>query len=211
MFFGTRKILKSIQAARLAASVGWAAVQRGDRIGAFGFAADRHQEMRPIGGRRGALRLIRNLQDWLAPPVTADALTMQSMEASGQALTQALKRLRHVARPGSLIVMISDFYSINTDTKRHLSRLRNHNDVVACQVFDPIEQQPPPPGTYPISNGNQQGVLSTRGQNARQRYVDYMQQHFAHAKHVTRQLGIPLECAATSDDPMVVIQRLFRT
>ena len=211
MFFGTQQVLKSIQAARLAACIGWAAVHHGDRIGAFAYSKDMHQEMRPIGGRRGALRMVRHLQDWLAPPNTADALSMHSIEANSEALAQALKRLRHVARPGSLVVMISDFYHLNTDTKRHLSLLRNHNDIVACQIYDPIEKMPPPPGAYPISNGQQRGVLNTKGQSAQTHYVEKMQAHFEQTKQVTRQLGIPLEQAATNDSPLSVIQRLFRT
>ncbi len=209
MFFGTQCSLKSIFAARLAACVGWAAVQHGDRIGAFGFAADRHQEMRPVGSRRGALALIRHLIKWYQPPTGGDALAAHSVEQAGQALTDALKRLRHVARPGSLVVMISDFYGINPDTRRHLSRLRNHNDVVACQIYDPIEMQPPPAGVYPISNGQQHGMLNTRGQRAQQRYQDYINDHFEQLKQVNRQLGIPLQRASTTDDPLSIIKQLF--
>ncbi len=211
MFFGTRCSLKSILAARLAACVGWAAVQHGDRIGAFGFASNRHQEMRPVGGRRGALNLIRHLVDWMQPPVDGNSLAGHSVEQAGQALTDALKRLRHVARPGSLVVMISDFYGINPDTRRHLSRLRNHNDVVACQVYDPVELQPPPAGVYPISNGREHGMLNTHGQRARQRYQDYVDVHFEQLRQINRQLGIPLQRAATTDDPLAVIKQLFST
>jgi len=210
MFFGTQCSLKSVLAARLAACIGWAAVQSGDRIGAFGFATDRHQEMRPVGGRRGALGLIRHLVDWLQPPADSSALAAHNTNSAGQALTDALKRLRHVARPGSLVVIISDFYGINQDTRRHLSRLRNHNDVVACQVYDPIELQAPPSGVYPISNGQQTGMLNTRGERAQQRYQDYIEDHFQQLKQLNRQLGIPLQRAATTDEPLDVVKRLFR-
>lgn len=209
MFFGTQQSLKSILAARLAATVGWAAVQRGDRIGAFGFSTDRHQELRPVGGRRGALTLIRHMTDWFEPPENANALPVHNPVMSGEAFTHALKRLRYVVRPGSLIVMISDFYNINHETRRHLSRLRSHNDLVACQVYDPVEMQPPPAGVYPISNGENTGMLNTRGQHAQQRYQDYINDHFDQLQQLTRQLGIPLQPASTTDDPVRVIKRLF--
>lgn len=211
MFFGTRQALKSVAAARLAACVAWAAVQRGDRIGAFGFAADMHQEMRPSGGRRGALTLIRHLQKWLRPPASAADLARQASERDGAALSLALQRLRHVTRPGSLIVIISDFYGIDADTRRHLSRLRSHNDVVACQVYDPIEKQPPPAGVYPISDGEHNGMLNARGQRARQRYQHFADTRFEQLQQVTRQLGIPLQSAATTDEPVSIIQRLFNS
>ncbi|GIT08045.1 MAG: hypothetical protein CM1200mP30_16750 [Pseudomonadota bacterium] len=37
MFFGSRKRLKSVQPARIAALMGWRALLRGDRVGAFYF------------------------------------------------------------------------------------------------------------------------------------------------------------------------------
>lgn len=209
MFFGTRQVLKSVQAARLAACLAWSVVQRGDRVGAFGFASDTHQEMRPSGGRRGALKLIRHLLDWLQPPASADQLVMPSAAAAGQPLTLALRRLRHVIRPGSLVVIISDFYGLNQDTRRHLSRLRQHNDVVACQVYDPIERQPLPAGVYPVRQGQKSGVLNTRERRGRENYEQYTNEHFQQLKQVTRQLGIPMHCAATMDDPISVMQRLF--
>ena len=52
LFFGTRKRLKSVAAAELAAVISWAAVRRGDRIGGFLFAPGSHRELRPAGGRR---------------------------------------------------------------------------------------------------------------------------------------------------------------
>ena len=53
----------------------------------------------------------------------------------------ALERVRHTVRPGSLVVVISDFFSLDEDCNRHLSRLRQHNDVIGCQVLDPAEDQ----------------------------------------------------------------------
>ena len=46
--------------ARAAALIGWAAIQHGDRIGALFFNGV-HHELRPLGGQRGVMRLIRQL------------------------------------------------------------------------------------------------------------------------------------------------------
>ena len=52
MFFGSRKRLKSVQAARMAALMGWRALLRGDRVGAILFSEKLHYEFRPRGDRR---------------------------------------------------------------------------------------------------------------------------------------------------------------
>ncbi len=59
MRFGTRVRFKSVQAARTAALLAWACVQSGDRIGALGFGPDFIGEVKPNGGPRGALRVLR--------------------------------------------------------------------------------------------------------------------------------------------------------
>ena len=86
LFFGTRKRLKSVAAGLLAASIAWTAVRRGDRIGAFLFSPEGHRELRPAGGRRGAMRVIQSLVEWLDP----------EQVRSGEApLSATLERVRH--------------------------------------------------------------------------------------------------------------------
>jgi len=62
MIFGSQLLLKSVQAAHLAAQLAWQAKQRGDRIGAVIFNQHQHQELRPKGRSSGVLALIHQLQ-----------------------------------------------------------------------------------------------------------------------------------------------------
>lgn len=151
LYFGTRTRLKSVAAGQLAAAIAWAAVRRGDRIGGFLFAPGRHRELRPAGGRRGAMRLIQSLVGWLEPG--------QEL-APAEPLSRGLERVRHAVRPGSLVIIISDFFGLDEDCNRHLSRLRQHNDVIGCQVLDRAELDLPP-GRYPITDGRDAAILDT--------------------------------------------------
>jgi uncharacterized protein (DUF58 family) len=139
MFFGTRRAFKSVVACEAAALVAWAALARGDRIGALLVAGDGHRELKPAGGRRGVLRVLRALA------LLARHDTHRSSTEDDR-LAEALERARHVARPGSLVVVISDFHGFGADAERHLTRLRQHNDVMACWITDALELAPPPPG-----------------------------------------------------------------
>ena len=73
MFFATRGAFKSVIAARAAALIGWAAIQNGDRIGAFLFNGG-HHELRPLGGQRGVMRLIRQLVAATDPAAVTESL-----------------------------------------------------------------------------------------------------------------------------------------
>jgi uncharacterized protein (DUF58 family) len=198
MFFGTRGAFKSVVAARAAALIGWAAVRHHDRIGALLFDG-RHQELRPLGGQRGVLRLIRALVG-----ATDPVRGMRQPDHPGL-LTEALGRLRRVARPGSLVFILSDFYGIDADTRVLLQRLRQHSDVVACQVHDALELHSPPPGRYGISDGSRTAVLDTHATAQRAAYERYFARHHQAVDELLRACAVPLIRLATTDD---VVERL---
>jgi len=200
LFFGTRRRLKSVAAGMLAAAVAWTAVRRGDRIGAFLFAPGEHRELRPAGGRRGAMRVIQGLVDWLDP----------ERRRSGEApLSAALERVRHAVRPGSLVLVISDFFSLDEACNRHLSRLRQHNDVIGCQVIDPAEEALPA-GRFPISDGIHNSLLDTRQSFARERFASMSRRHALDPQRLFLKHQCGWMVMHTQDDPVDLLGRELR-
>jgi len=61
MSFATRGVFKSMQAARLAALLGWCAVASNDRVGGIVFGDNWHHEVKPRSGRSGLMQLIRHI------------------------------------------------------------------------------------------------------------------------------------------------------
>jgi len=198
MFFGTRGAFKSVVAARAAALIGWAAVRHHDRIGALLFNG-RHQELRPLGGQRGVLRLIRALVG------ATDPVEGMRQPYHPGLLTEALRRLRRVARPGGLVFILSDFYGIDADTRVLLQRLREHSDVVGCQIHDALERHSPPPGRYGISDGSRTALLDTHSTAQRAAYERYFTQQHQAVDELLRACAVPLIQLATTDD---VVERL---
>ena len=195
MFFGTRGAFKSVVAARIAALLGWAAIAKHDRIGALLFNGD-HHELQPAGGRRSVMRLIRALA------AAGDPAVGLAHGAEPGALSTALTRLRRVARPGSLVFLISDFYSMDEETGRHLGQLRRHSDIVACRVADPLELAPPPAGHYGITDGVRTSVLDTRSPLGRGGYDAYFARHQRAVLDLTSGRGVPLIRFSTDEDPV---------
>ena len=201
LYFGTRNQLKSVAAGQMAAAIAWAATRRGDRIGGFLFAPGRHREIRPAGGRRGAMRMIQGLVDWLKPG--------QIENAASEPLSMVLERVRHTVRPGSLVIIISDFFDMDEACNRHLSRLRQHSDVIGCQVLDPAEYQLPP-GRYPISDGERAAVLDTGQKDSRNRYEAMALKHLAEPRRMFRKHQCGWLVLHTDDDPVDVLGRELR-
>lgn len=201
MFFASRGAFKSVQAARTAALVSWSAVARGDRIGGLLFNGG-HRELSPTGGRRGVLRLIQALVDAGDPSHPA-------RPAPG-GLSHALQRLRRVARPGSLVYLISDFYDRDDLTGPGLALLRRHNDLVLVQVVDPLEQVPPPPGRYAVTDGKQRGLLDCFRRTNREAYSDFFARHHAAVRRLAGEHQLPLIQLGTEDDPIGVLRAALR-
>jgi uncharacterized protein (DUF58 family) len=200
LYFGTRTRLKSVAAGQLAAAIAWAAVRRGDRIGAFLFAPDRHRELRPAGGRRGAMRVIQGLVDWLNP---------ESAHQGQEPLSVSLERVRHTVRPGSLVLIISDFFNLDEQCHRHLSRLRQHNDVIGCQIMDPAEQDLPA-GRFPISDGEHSAMLDTHQQKSRSQFEQMSVQHGEIPRRMFQRHKCGWMVLNTTDDPVEVLGRELR-
>ncbi len=200
LYFGTRTRLKSVAAGQLAAAVAWAAVRRGDRIGAFLFAPDGHRELRPAGGRRGAMRVIQGLVDWLDP---------ETAHPGFEPLSSSLERVRHAVRPGSLVLIISDFFNLDEQCHRHLSRLRQHNDVIGCQVMDPAEQFLPV-GRFPISDGDHSAMLDTHQQKSRNQFEQMSEDHGEIPRRMFQRHKCGWMVLKTTDDPVDVLGRELR-
>lgn len=203
MFFATEGVFKSIIVSRAAAMIAWAAIHNGDRIGALLFN-HQHHELRPLSGKRGALRLVHELIN-VADPVH---MTHQHKQESNS-FNDALTRLHRVTRPGSLIYIFSDFYQLDNNSKRQLQLLRRHNDVIACQVLDRLELQAPVPGRYPLSYAGQHAVLDTTTKAKRDAWIQHFSGRRQRVKDIMQQSAIPLLQLTTADDVSVRLREFL--
>lgn len=202
MFFATRGAFKSVRVAQAAAILGWSAVHQGDRLGAMIFSEQHHMELRPKRGTPPLLHFLKQLTAhpaWLAGKVTDNA----------EALNQSLARLGAVMQPGSLIVLLSDFSGIDTQSEAHLAYLARHNELILIDIHDPLETELPPSGNYRVSDGEKflsiataDTALRTGYHQAYERQRERLQQ-LCHRHHMTL---LPM---MTGEDPQDVLQRFF--
>jgi uncharacterized protein (DUF58 family) len=202
MFFGSRGRLKSVVAAQAAAIIGWAAVAQGDRIGAMLFNGA-HCDLPPRGGRHGVLALIRQLV------ADTDPVAGMAGKLHAQGLNAALRRLRRVSRPGSLVLLLSDFHGIDDATSDNLLRLRQHNDVAALQIVDPLEVAAPAPGRYGVVAEGGPGLLDTRSVRVRRAYEDHFNRHHQAIAACMRRCAIAHLRVSTADDIAADLRKYF--
>ncbi|MEE9327601.1 MAG: DUF58 domain-containing protein [Cocleimonas sp.] len=202
MFFGSVNTLKSVVAAKAATLIAWAVSNRGDRIGAL-IINSAHHEIQPKTGKRGVLQLIRELVKH------GDPLVGLQKQGTHTSLNQELKRLRRIARPGSLVFLISDFYDIDKTTAQHLQTIARHNDIQAIQIVDPLEITPPIPAKYHVTDGDKTSILNTRTKKGRKKYQNFFAEHHLAVKKLMQTHKIPLLQLSTADDVLLELQKSF--
>ncbi len=200
MIFGTKIAFKSVVAARLASIIAWTVIKQGDRIGGFLFSATQHSEFIPRGRDAGVLPLLAALSQYTDQ-------TEAQREEKARMLSDALVRLRRVIRPGSILVLISDFYSMDSECEQHLNRLRGHNDVLAYHICDPLELAPPKPQQYAITNGQQEILFDTKLETVTTAYEHYCQQRVQQLKEQFKSLQIQY-VQVTADMDLAQVVRL---
>ncbi|MFZ1747227.1 MAG: DUF58 domain-containing protein [Nitrospirales bacterium] len=196
MRFGTKVAFKSVIAAHAAALLGWASQERGDRVGGVVFSDVDHVELRPRGGRTGVLQLLNILAQDSAHP--SQMIERQSPITSPFQL--ALNRVQATAKPGSLIFLLSDFRDWDHQAKQTLIRLGGHQDVVAIFMYDQLEQEPPPAGQYPVTDGTRMGILNTGSANTIQSYSACFRDRYEDVRTLCLTRGIGFIPLGTHDD-----------
>ncbi|MGH8629974.1 MAG: DUF58 domain-containing protein [Burkholderiales bacterium] len=200
MFFATRGRYKSVLAAHMASLLGWSAVYHGDRVGAVIFSDDMHYELKPQRGKAAVLRLIKQM-------VRIPAWDGQFKPQSGaEAGVRALLRLHRVARPGSLIFLLSDFRRLDDHIETELLRLSRHSDLVLVFIHDRLETELPPAGIYRVSDGAQEWLLDTWDRSRTEEYQRRFRDHVERLERLARRRGIYLIQCGTSDDPFAALQ-----
>ena len=204
MLFATRGAYKGVRAAEVAALIAWSAVANGDRLGGLVFSEAEHHELRPSLGRRAALRLFQT--------IAADSFWDGDARGAAPEMhaDRALARLARVARPGSLIFLISDFRRLGADAERHLRELAGHCDLVLVHVFDAVEAELPPPGRYRVVSAGRTLVIETSNDALRRKYRDRFAARVEALRSLSRLPGISLIECATHADARALLAQQFR-
>jgi hypothetical protein len=168
------------------------------------FSETEHHELRPALGARSALRLLQTIctpSFWERPP----AVTESEVDAE-----RALLRLTRVARPGSLIFLLSDFRRLGADAERHLRQLAGHCDLLLVHFYDTVEAELPPPGRYRIESVGRSFTIETGNDAMRRRYHERFAERRRMLQGLTRMPGIRLVDSPTDAEPHRVLAQQFR-
>ncbi len=205
MFFATRGVFKAVQAARLASLLAWRAQLNGDRLGGVVFSGAAHHELPPRRGKAAVIRVLK-----LLAAEGASCRAAAHRPAPDEVLLAALKRLRRLAKPGSLVFLISDFQQLDEAAENELARLAAHTDLALLAVYDPIEAAfPALERAGMLSDGADTLRLSAVSNQQRERYAAAFETQLERLRRLSREQRMLFTALDTAADPLAALIRLL--
>jgi uncharacterized protein (DUF58 family) len=204
MFFGTRVAMKSVVAAQLAALGAWRVFDQGDRVGALVFDDADITEVRPHRSRARVMQILQAVVE-KNQALRADL----EVEPNGAMLNEVLERVARIVRHDYLVAVISDFHGADADTQRLLTRMAEHNDVLAALLYDPSKVSPLEGGRLVLTDGQLQVELDTAQGKTMRELAEYFSADLQATKSILAKVGIPVLLIDTVDDPAVQIRAIL--
>jgi len=210
MHFGSQLLFKSVQAAHLASLVAWHAKNRGDRLGGIVFNQHEHLELKPRSRKEGvlhylhaltAMHLSQHQSQFSTQHRNANKLNAkdEKQTVSDSYFRDNCARIRQVAKPGSLVYLITDAQQLKTtnnaqqqDALRHLTQISQHCELVVCLIDDPLEQELPTSTiklNVTLTDGNNRQQLTLGDTNTATTYQKQAQTIFEHCSQLLTKAG----------------------
>jgi uncharacterized protein (DUF58 family) len=204
MFFGSRRSMKSVVAAEVAALTAWRVSQQGDRVGAFIFNDSTTEQVRMRRSRANVLRILDRIsyQNHL---LRGDLTT----PARPTVLNQVLGQVARICHHDALILIASDFDGADGDTRNLLLHLSQSNDVICCFAYDPLAVQLPASDQLVVSNGELQVELRLGDQKIRESILDASDKRIRNILAWQHELNIPVLPLSTAEEVSQQVRHLL--
>jgi uncharacterized protein (DUF58 family) len=195
MFFGSVSRMKSVTAAEAAALAAWRVLQQKDRVGALVFNDTEVVEIRPQRSRSTVMRILGAIRD------QNHALSLDAVPQGGLPMfNEALRRCDRLAKHDCLVCIVSDGAGQDDETRRLLTRIAAHNDVLFAFVNDPLEAELPAAGRLVFGDGRRQLEVDTASRALRERFRDTFAEQRAGGRRFLLQREVPVLPLSSGED-----------
>ncbi len=185
MYFGTKVALKSVIGARLAALLAISFTHLGDKIGGLFFSSIDTKIFKPK--TNALLPFLHHLSEF----------TKHFHQSETKPLTEIITTLSRIVPRSSTVFFISDFNHLDESSVHQLTHLAQQTKLVTCLIADSVEQQPPKPNVYAITDGKHKQLLNLTDKTTRQNYHQLYQQKVRRLKSsVTANHLFEISCVA---------------
>lgn len=190
LFFGSQKKFKSVLALDILSTLGWAALNQGDRVG--GTIVGSNQWIAPK-------RQDKHLQQLFQLGLNQQQTLTTAGNANHQAWSIQLQRLIPMVHPNSKIIFIGELEPLKHCVSQ-LQTLSKHSDILAIQLVDPLEYQLPNNGVLSLTNGEHNVKIDTDDLQIQQKYAEQFHQAWLSLQQSLNQAKVQTVKVETTDN-----------
>lgn len=209
MHFGTQLLYKSVQAMHAGALVTFSALSRGDKIGCVAACEGADIEIKPKSTSKHVLGMLNQIVQMQNQHVKHDTTTNIDKASSN---LSAMTKLSMLAKPGTLVYVISDFANFNTACFDVLGKMKRHCEIRPLHIVDPLEQALPNlhgSNQVLLSDGTNEQALTLGDKKLSEQYSNTRAMWFTGVNQHMTQMGMQLRTlsAAKSIEDQLVATR----
>ena len=200
MDFGSRDKTKREAAAEVCALLSFVALSQQDQVGLCLFADEPGLHLPPDTGQRHVLRLVREVMAARAA-------------GSGSSIAAVLEHQLRYLKRRSLVLVLSDFLSVEEDGWEDLlARLARRHDVICVRVVDPFEEELPESGLVVLEEVETGTAveIDTRSRAVRREWAEGARRRRALLIETLRRARVELIEVSTDGDVADPIIRFFQ-
>ncbi len=126
-------------------------------------------------------------------------------------IEKLLMRAKQQTRPGTTLVLISDFIGFSKPHQTLITQLAHQRQLLAIQVSDPAETSIPDVGTVPLYSPitHKQHLVNTSDPNVRLAFEQAMQQRHTFLRHCLAACNAPLYSLNTQHDVFSQLESIW--
>lgn len=169
MVFGTRKELKSVAAAKVAALLGWQSLTNKDRFGVLIYDGYDIKFFKPQNNQKNLMAVFKAVSE------TSYDILYQNKTAKKKKVEwpDALLFLQYNLKSRATVFVVSDFNTADEKAMNAIMALSRKSAVFCANVYDLLEESAPDSGEYQIEYENERLMFSTASENFRKIYASY--------------------------------------
>jgi uncharacterized protein (DUF58 family) len=204
MYFGSQLNMKSVTAAEAAAIAAFRILDAGDRVGGIVFDNDREVEYVPRRNRRTAYALLESIVE-MNSALHAD----KTARPAPAELNSVLGSVARIAHHDHLVLVFSDFDGIDDMTKRRLSGIAKHNDVLLFLVHDPLSDRIDAGERTVVGDSRMQAEVDLGAESTRAAVTGFTRQRLEEIYRWQSEINLSVLPLSAGEETLPQIRRLM--
>lgn len=193
MHFGTKVCFKNVLAAKVAAVLGWAALSHHEQIGGIVFNDANSEYIKPQHSRQNLLQIFNLLNN------------NQIIKHYSGGLGNNLKLLMGNIQSGSVVIIVSDFFNLDSDAETYLKLINRKAEIINIMTYDPLEKNLPDFGNYNFTDDGKSKLEIAATKKNKQRYSESFLERLNKIRNLSLKNKMQFVELATNDNVIQTI------